>query len=56
MFCPRCSTHMIASQHREVETIGDVEGIKLVSMRECPACSVIIVVVVPLLQTEKENH
>lgn len=45
---------MIASQRKELEDIGGKNLLRVVDIRECPSCSVLVICVIPhVIEQEK---
>lgn len=55
MKCLRCKTEMIRSHHQEVEDISGYELVTLVTLDECPHCSVKLKLIQPVLPGELET-
>lgn len=54
--CKRCEVRMIRTQHLEQERIGEIMRCVQVHIAECPVCSIIITVTIPVLESSTEQH
>ena len=52
--CGRCNTPMLHSHIQEVEEVGPYELTTEVFISECPVCSCVIKVIVPLLPEQRK--
>jgi hypothetical protein len=55
MQCVRCNTKMLRSHHEETECIADGFFLTQVYVNECPFCSVMVKVVMPVLPGEEKT-
>jgi hypothetical protein len=56
MTCARCATHMLTSHHRECEDVGGAMLLTDVVLNECPVCSALVKVIMPLIPPYQEEH